>query len=66
MIINVVFEEILALTEEKHIIISKRVIMQIKKLVISYIQMQVISHMPVLFGKWNSHAKFIHRSCDNE
>ena len=49
IVVNV-FKEILAVTRVRHIVISKRVIVQ-KNVLISNIQMQIICDIPILFGK---------------
>ena len=61
IIVNVVLQEIFALTRVKHIIGSKRVTVG-KMVDIGNIQMQMIWDLPVLYGKWNSHANFINTS----
>ena len=45
------FWGILTLTRVRHTVSSKRVIVHTNNVVISNIQMQMISDMPVLFGK---------------
>ena len=59
IVVNVVFQEILALTRLWHIVSSKMITVQKKKnIVISNIYIQMICDIPVLFGKWNSQSSF--------
>ena len=62
IVINVVFQEILALTRLQHILSSNRIIVQKTDVVISMIQKQMICDIVVLFQKWNSHDNFIYTS----
>ena len=59
LVLNIVFQDILALTKVRPIVSSKRVIVH-KNVLITNIQMQLLCDIPVWFGKWNSHANFIH------
>ena len=59
---DLIFQEIVILARLKHIVSSEMLKYADKNVVISNVQMQMISDIPVLFGKWNSHANFIHIS----
>ena len=50
-VVNVVFQEIVVLATVRHKVISKRVTVQKKNVIISNIQMQVICDIPVLSKK---------------
>ena len=59
--VNVLFEVILALIRERHLVSSIRSSCADKDVVISNMQLKIICDISVLFRKWNSCANSIDR-----
>ena len=59
--VQVIFQKIFALIRVRHIVSSKRVIVQ-KNVIFSNIQRQIICDILISFQKWNSHANSINIS----